>query len=109
MERRPLHYGLSLLASVFALTAAAEENTVTPETFIRAETDRMFCSIAQQAGGVNRFFHFRKVTPLDKQTVVHMNKDTLYSMAVVEYRKGGHHHRAGDAQGAVFLGVSRGQ
>ena len=34
------------------------------------------------AGGVNRFYHFRRPTPLDKQNIVRMNRDTLYSMAI---------------------------
>lgn len=36
------------------------------------------------AGGVNRFFHFRTPTPLEQQNVVRMNRDTLYSMAIVD-------------------------
>lgn len=61
---------------------------VTPETYIRAETDRMFYGVARQAGGVNKLYHFRQVTPLDKQTVVRMNKDTLYSMGGVDTEGG---------------------
>lgn len=61
---------------------------VTPESYIRAETDRQFIEIAKMAGGVNRFYHFREPTPLDKQNVVRMNRDTLYSMAVVDTSKG---------------------
>jgi hypothetical protein len=61
---------------------------ITPETYVRAETDRQFHEVAKIAGGVNRFFHFRGVTPLDKQNVVRMNRDTLYSMAVVDTSKG---------------------
>jgi hypothetical protein len=57
---------------------------VTPETFIRAETDKYFFNISRQAGGINKLFHFRNVTPLDKQSVVRMNKDTLYSMGAVD-------------------------
>ena len=57
---------------------------VTPETYIRAETDRSFRNIEQLAGGINRLYHFRSPTPLDKQTVVRMNKDTLYSAGVVD-------------------------
>jgi hypothetical protein len=57
---------------------------VVRETFIRAETDNYFFNISRQAGGVNKLFHFRNVTPLDKQTVIRMNKDTLYSMGVVD-------------------------
>ncbi|MCP9850709.1 DUF1254 domain-containing protein [Cyanobium sp. Morenito 9A2] len=61
---------------------------VTPETYIRAETDRQFAEIVKMAGGVNRFYHFRTPTPLDKQNVVRMNRDTLYSMGIVDTSKG---------------------
>lgn len=61
---------------------------VTPETYIRAETDRQFGNVVKMAGGVNRLFHFRNVTPLDKQNIVRMNRDTLYSMGVVDTSKG---------------------
>ena len=57
---------------------------VTPDTYIRAETDRQFAEIVNMAGGVNRFYHFRTPTPLDKQNVVRMNRDTLYSMGIVD-------------------------
>jgi hypothetical protein len=59
---------------------------VTAETFIRAESDRMFHDLSKQ--GINLLYHFRTVTPLDQQTVVRMNKDTLYSMGVVDTSKG---------------------
>ncbi|MBB4804673.1 hypothetical protein HNP37_004770 [Flavobacterium nitrogenifigens] len=65
-----------------------EKNIVKPENFIRAETDKMFYNISQMAGGINKFYHIRDVTPLDKQTVVRMNKDVLYSGAVVDVEKG---------------------
>jgi len=61
---------------------------VTPESYIRAESDRQFGVIAKMAGGVNRFYHFRRPTPLDKQNVVRMNRDTLYSMGIVDTSKG---------------------
>jgi hypothetical protein len=61
---------------------------VTPDTYIRAETDRQFGVVVKMAGGVNRFYHFRRPTPLDKQNIVRMNRDTLYSMAVVDTSKG---------------------
>jgi len=61
---------------------------VTPETYIRAETDRQFGIVNKMAGGVNRLFHFRRPTPLDQQNVVRMNRDTLYSMGLVDTSKG---------------------
>ncbi len=70
------------------LVLAEMATKVTPDTFIRAESDRMFSDIAKQAGGVNKFFHYRNVTPLDKQTVIRMNRDTLYSMSIVDTQGG---------------------
>jgi hypothetical protein len=61
---------------------------VTSETYIRAETDRQFGIVVKMAGGVNKAFHFRRPTPLDKQNIVRMNRDTLYSFAVVDTSQG---------------------
>lgn len=70
------------------LTLGGEEKKVTPDTFIRAETDNMFAAMIKNAGGTNKFFHFRSPTPLNKQTVVRMNRDVLYSGGVFDARKG---------------------
>lgn len=61
---------------------------VEPTTYIRAETDRSFHNILGLSGKMNTFFHFRAPTPLDGQTVVRMNRDTLYSAAIVDTSKG---------------------
>ena len=61
---------------------------VTPETYIRAESDRSFANIQALAGGVNTFYHIRKPTPLDQQAIIRMNLDTLYSAAVIDTAKG---------------------
>jgi len=71
-----------------AKPAAAGPVAVTAETYIRAESDRQFLGITKLSSGVNRFFHFRSPTPLDKQNIVRMNRDTLYSMAIVDTSKG---------------------
>lgn len=80
----------AVLMSVSSVTAQDKPRgvVVTQETYCRAESDRTFNNTTKLAGGVNRFFHFRNVTPLDKQTVVRMNRDTLYSAAVVDTSKG---------------------
>jgi hypothetical protein len=57
---------------------------VTPKTYIRAESDYTFFKATQLTGGVNRLFHHRTPVPLDKQTVVRMNRDTLYSIGIVD-------------------------
>ncbi len=40
------------------------------------------------AGGVNKFFHFREPTPIDNQPTIRMNRDTLYSIAIVDISGG---------------------
>jgi len=57
---------------------------VNVDDFARAETDRMFRDLQAQAGGVNRFLHNREPAPIDNQTVIRLNRDTLYSFAVVD-------------------------
>ncbi|MGV6849654.1 MAG: DUF1254 domain-containing protein [Marinibacterium sp.] len=78
---------VTTIGAMTPLRAAAEE-TVTPETFIRAESDRMFHDLARQTGGGNKFYHYRNVTPLDKQTVIRMNRDTLYSVSIIDTEGG---------------------
>ena len=62
--------------------------SVTVENFIRAESDRMFASLQTEAGGVNRLKHNRAPTPIDHQPVIRMNRDTLYSSAIVDISQG---------------------
>ena len=54
------------------------------DNFVRAETDRMFAALQADAGGVNVFMHNRAPTPIEGQTVIRMNRDTLYSFAIVD-------------------------
>jgi hypothetical protein len=79
---------LAVLASMQGAVFAAGEK-VTPETYIRAETDIAFSQFYRNAGSdVNRFYYIRKPVPLDAQSVVRMNLDTLYSGAVVDTEGG---------------------
>jgi hypothetical protein len=57
---------------------------VNVDNFVRAESDRMFASFAAEAGGANRLNHRRAPTAVDQQPVIRMNRDTLYSAAVVD-------------------------
>jgi len=79
----------SFLASVTTDTAFFSEKgrMVTPETYPTDETSRQILS-GQSLVGVNQFFHHRQLTSTDNQPVVRMNRDTYYSMAVVDVSKG---------------------
>jgi hypothetical protein len=61
---------------------------VTVDNFVRAETDRMFADLGASAGGVNRWAHNRVPAPVADQVVVRLNRDTLYSFAVVDLDQG---------------------
>lgn len=68
-----------------AADTAATGTIVTRENFTRAESDHYFQDIAALSGGtVNRFAHVRAPTPLDQQTIIRMNRDTLYSGAIID-------------------------
>jgi len=72
------------------LSAHLEGTTVpvTINNYVMAETAGQFDRILKMTGGVNELRSFREPTPLDKQSVIRMNRDTLYSFAVVDISKG---------------------
>ncbi len=77
------------VASAPNVSAKDEPVIVNVENFVRAETAAQFDRIVETAAGeVNRFFHLRGPTPLDQQTVIRMNRDTIYSSAVVDISEG---------------------
>lgn len=61
---------------------------VVVDNFIRAATDFEFGKYAALSGGVNKFYHFREMMPVDNQTTISANRDTLYSSAIVDLSKG---------------------
>lgn len=92
---------LMLLATTWAPAARAQdmdttvdslgdsrEIPITIDNFIRAATDLELGKYVALAGGVNRFFHFREPTPVDAQPTIRMNRDTLYSTAVIDISEG---------------------
>ncbi len=71
-------------------TQTSEPGTVpvNVDNFVRAESDLYISNAVKEAGGTGKFFHRRELTPLDKQTVIRMNRDTLYSAAVLDLDAG---------------------
>ena len=60
---------------------------VTAMNFIRAETDLYFSGKVEE-GGIGKLHHAREMAPVDHQTVVRMNRDTLYSSGVFDLDAG---------------------
>jgi hypothetical protein len=61
--------------------------TVTPDNFVRAESDVYFGNLVKD-GGFGRFHHIRELSPIDNQLVIRQNRDTLYSAGVFDLDAG---------------------
>ncbi|WP_206198109.1 DUF1254 domain-containing protein [Shimia sediminis] len=93
--------GLALAATVGTGTMAAEnagnnlsmffdrhEVPITVDNFVRAATEIEFAKYLSLSGGVNKMFHVHEPTAIDQQPTIRMNRDTLYSMAVIDVSEG---------------------
>lgn len=61
---------------------------VTVDNFARAESDLYLNNAVKDAGGIGKLLHHREPARIDKQPVVRMNRDTLYSSAVIDLDAG---------------------
>jgi len=78
---------LVLTTLLGASAQPAKPVPVTADNFIRAESDIYMSGLVKQ-GGFGKLFHYRNVTPIDQQTVIRMNRDTLYSAGVFDLDAG---------------------
>jgi len=78
---------LMATGAAHAQSSSSKTIPVTADNFNRAETDLYFGRIVQK-GGFGKFDHTREPAPLDKQTVIRLNRDTLYSSAVFDLDAG---------------------
>jgi hypothetical protein len=60
---------------------------VTPDNFIRAESD-IYMAGQMKDDAFGKFKHTREVAPVDKQLIVRLNRDTIYSSAVFDLDAG---------------------
>src|SRR5262245_48594325 len=63
--------------------AADAPARVTVDNFLRAETDNYFTRFAKE-GGFGKLAHERVLADIDNQTVIRLNRDTLYSFGVFD-------------------------
>jgi len=71
------------ITSLVASSAFAEGKKVTVENFIRAESDNYFRKYSNR-GAFGQIKHDRELFSLDEQTIVRLNRDTLYSYGVFD-------------------------
>ena len=84
--------GLACVLTMQSYAFAADDIKpvhVNVDNFVRAETAAAFDRNLKLVGGeVNKLLHNRKPIPLDKQNIIRMNRDTLYSGAIIDISKG---------------------
>jgi hypothetical protein len=80
---------LALPSPVFAEEATSEKGAipVTVDNFPRAESDLYIGSLAKQ-GGLGKLLHRREEASIDHQTVIRLNRDTLYTSGVFDLDAG---------------------
>jgi hypothetical protein len=61
---------------------------VNADNFNRAESDLYFGNAVKEADGIGKLFHHREPMPIDHQTVIRANRDTLYSTVVIDLDAG---------------------
>lgn len=61
---------------------------VTVDNFVRAETDLYLKALGSKPNGFGNFNHTRLPSPLDEQSVIRLNRDTLYSAGVFDLDAG---------------------
>ena len=71
-----------------AQSPAASTVPVTVDNFARAESDLYFRGLLKDSGGIGKFLHRREPARIDNQTVIRLNRDTLYSSAVFDLDAG---------------------
>lgn len=62
--------------------------TVSVDNFVRAASDLEFGKYLAIAKGVNTFIHIREPAPIDRQPTIRMNRDVIYSIAVIDISEG---------------------
>lgn len=83
----------ALVLSGGALAHAAEAGDsrapipVTADNFVRAESDRYLGTLVKE-GGLGTIQHRREPATIDNQTVIRLNRDTLYSSIVLDLDAG---------------------
>jgi len=101
MKSKPL-VALAGLAAMSSATVAFAQTTspgaVQPQTpaaitvninnFIRAESDRYFAGLVKESSAIGKLSHRREPARIDNQTVIRLNRDTLYSSAVFDLDAG---------------------
>jgi hypothetical protein len=91
MRAGTITIAMTILVTRGWLTASSADGAkpvlVTVDNFRRAESDTYFARFMKE-GGFGKFHHERELAEIDRQTVIRLNRDTLYSFGVFDLDAG---------------------
>lgn len=94
MKQKTIFNILACTPFMFMAGAYADEpasnsgvTPVTVDNFVRAESDLYIGSLAKQ-GGLGKLLHRREAADIEHQTVIRLNRDTLYTSGVFDLDAG---------------------
>lgn len=80
---RALRFTLCTVTALTVASAVFANDAVTIDNFARAQTDVTMSGYVKE-GALGKFVHQREPVAIDKQAVIRMNRDTIYSFAVLD-------------------------
>ena len=78
-------FAVSILA--LSTTSVLAAQSVSVDNYVRAKSDNMLHSQLQLIGEIGDLYHYRAPLSIDKQPVIRMNQDTLYSAVILDLSK----------------------
>jgi len=88
MKTFKLNLSLILLFCHGICSAAEPPEEVNALNYVQAKSSVHFNSVIARSGGINKWTHRRTLLPIERQPIKRMNRDTLYSSAVIDITKG---------------------
>jgi len=80
--------GLMIAGAVALETGDSGPVPVNVDNFVRAESDLYIGNVVKDAGGLGTFLHHREPADIAHQSVIRLNRDTLYSGVVLDLDAG---------------------
>ncbi len=78
-----LAMAIAAVGDARAQSQATAPIPVTVDNFVRAESD-LYATNLEKQGGLGKLEHRREPASIDHQTVIRLNRDTLYSSGVFD-------------------------
>ncbi len=85
-----VRFSKTLIASFLIMAGSAHSDEaikVTPDNFVRAESD-MYFAVSAKESALGKLFHRRDPFDVNQQTVIRGNRDTLYSSGIFDLDAG---------------------